>query len=371
MRKTVIALAAMAPFAFAQAQSSVTVYGVVDAGISIGDGGGSPGRTTRLDSGIGPGSRWGLKGTEDLGGGLNAVFTLESGFDSGTGASQQGGLLFGRQEFVGINSSQGWSLTMGRQLSPTNLAMAAADAMGQTHWGSTAASGLGTLQSPGAAGVQGAGCQGATTRINNSVQGSWSGGGLTGRLLLGTGDENSRGSGRVVNPSITYDSGPLTLTAAYTRIRQCAQDIAATANPDWQTEVLVGGAYKLASASLFAGYYNFNPSEANKVVGPTTFLNHKVYWLGTRVPVGTAGTIKAQVMQFRQEFSAGDDAIGTSIGLAYLHSLSKRTTAYVSSAYMRNNSQAKFSLLGATSFQGADGLGMNPKVLSFGVTHSF
>jgi predicted porin len=370
MKKKVIALAVLAPFAFAQAQSSVTVYGLVDAAISVGDSGGSTGSVTRVDSGVGPGSRFGFKGTEDLGGGLRTVFTLESGFDSGTGASQQGGLLFGRQAFVGINSSQGWSVTMGRQLSPTNLAMAAADAMGQTHWGSTSGSGLGTLQSPGSASVQGAGCQGATTRINNSAMGTWTGGGFTGRLLVGAGDEKSTGSGRVVNPSITYDSGPLTLTAAYTRIRQCAQDIAATANPEWQTEVLVGGAYKIGAASLFAGYYNFNPSEDNKVVGPTTFVNHKAFWLGTRIPVGTAGTIKAQVTQLRQEFS-GDDATGTSIGLAYLHSLSKRTTVYVSGAHMSNNANAKFGLAGATSSQAADGLGTSPKVLSLGVTHSF
>lgn len=371
MRKTVIALAVLAPFALAHAQSSVTVYGLIDAAVTVGDSGGSTGSVTRLDSGVGPGSRFGLKGSEDLGDGLRAVFTLESGFDSGTGASQQGGLLFGRQAFVGVTSGQGWSVTLGRQLSPTNVAMAAADAMGQAQWGSTSGYGLGTLQSPGSASVQGAGCQGATTRINNSVQGSWTGGGFTGKLLVGAGDENSKGSGLVVNPSVTYSSGPLMLTAAYTRIRQCAQDIAATANPDWQTETLVGGSYDVGPAWLFVGYYNFNPSEANKVVGPTTFVNHKAFWLGARIPVGAVGTIKAQVSQLRQEFSSGDDAKGTAIGLAYLHSLSKRTTVYVSTARMKNNSKANFSLLGATASQAAEGLGTSPKVLSLGMTHTF
>jgi predicted porin len=370
MKKTLISLAVLAPFALAHAQSSVTVYGSVDAAISVGDSGGSTGSTTRLDSGVGPGSRFGFRGTEDLGGGLRALFTLESGFDSGSGASQQGGLLFGRQAFVGIASSQGWSVTMGRQLSPANVSMGAADAMGQTHWGSTSNSGLGTLQSPKSASVQGAGCQGATTRINNSVQGAWTGGGFTGRLMVGAGDENASGSGRVVSPSLTYQSGPLMLTAAYTRIRQCAQDIAVAANPDWQTETVVGGTYNFGPAWLFAGYYNFNPSEANKVVVPTTFVNHKAFWLGTRIPVGTAGTIKAQVSQLRQEFS-GDDAKGTAIGLAYLHSLSKRTTVYVSTARMKNNAKANFSLVGATASQAAGGLGLSPKVLSLGMSHTF
>jgi predicted porin len=160
------------------------------------------------------------------------------------------------------------------------------------------------------------------------------------------------------------------LTAAYTRIRQCAQDIAATASPDWQTETVVGGTYNFGPAWLFAGYYNFNPSEANKVVVPTTFVNHKAFWLGTRIPVGTAGTIKAQVSQLRQEFS-GDDAKGTAIGLAYLHSLSKRTTVYVSTARMKNNAKANFSLVGATASQAAGGLGLSPKVLSLGMSHTF
>jgi len=370
MKKTVIALTVLAPFALAHAQSNVTLYGLVDAAITVGKSGGPEGHVNRIDSGVGPGSRFGFRGTEDLGGGLSAVFTAESGFDSGTGASQQGGLLFGRQLFVGINSTQGWSVSLGRQLSPSNTAMVTADAMAQTHWGSTSNSGLGTLQSPGAATVQGAGCQGATTRINNSVQGVWSGGGFTGRLLVGAGDENAQRSGRVVNPSVTYESGPLTLTASYLRIRQCAQDIVATATPAWQKETVLGGVYNFGPAALFAGYYNFNPSEDNKVVGPATFVNHKSFWLGTRIPVSTVGTVKAQVTQFRQEMSGGD-ARGTAIGVAYLHSLSKRTTVYVSTAHIKNNAKASFGLIGATSSQPAGGLGADPSVLSLGMTHTF
>ncbi|RYX97970.1 MAG: porin [Comamonadaceae bacterium] len=370
MKKTLIALAVLAPLAAAHAQSTVTLYGLIDTSISIGDSGGPEGRVTRIDSGTGAGSRWGMRGAEDLGGGLSAVFTAESGFDASTGASQQGGLLFGRQLFVGLTSKSGWGVTLGRQLSPSNVSMATVDAMGQNHWGSTSNSGLGTLQSPGSAAVQGAGCQGATTRINNSVLGSYSSNGFTGRLMLGAGDENAQKSGRLLSPSLTYESGPLTLTAAYTRIGQCTQDIAAGSRPGWQTETVVGGAYNFGPASVFAGYYNFNPSETNKVVGPTTFTNHRLAWLGTRIPVGAVGTIKAQVAQFRQEMSGGD-AKGTSLGVAYLHGLSKRTTLFVSAARMNNNEKASFGLVGATASQPAGGLGLDPQVISFGITHVF
>lgn len=370
MKKTIITLSILTPFALAQAQSSVTVYGVLDAAVSVGRGGAPGTSSQRLDSGVGPGSRLGFRGTEDLGDGLRALFVLEAGLDSGTGVSQQGGVFFGRQAYVGIGSGQSWSLTMGRQYSPTELALTAVDALGQNYWGSSAGYGIGTLQSPGAGAVMGAGCQGATVRINNSIQGAVTAGKVSGKLMLGAGDESPTGSGRVINPSLTYSDGPLLLAAAYTRIRQCAQDIPAAAHPGWQSETLIGGSYNFGPAALYSGYYNFNPSEANKVVGPTTFTNHTVMWLGTRIPVGKTGTILAQVAHLKQERSAGD-ATGTLIGLSYLHDLSKRTRLYVSTARLKNNAQAKFSLAGATASQAAGGFGASPKVISVGMTHVF
>ncbi|MCS6766965.1 MAG: porin [Candidatus Protistobacter heckmanni] len=68
----------------------------------------------RMQSGNLSGSRFGPRGSEDLGGGTKAIFTLESGFNLGSGASEQGGRLFGRQAFVGVDSRSG-ALTLGRQ----------------------------------------------------------------------------------------------------------------------------------------------------------------------------------------------------------------------------------------------------------------
>src|SRR5580692_2132395 len=107
-------LAAFAPHVFAQ--SSVTLYGIVDTGIefvSHANAAGDkvfrmPGITGELPS------RWGLKGSEDLGGGYSAVFALESGFNVRGGDLGQGGRLFGRQSFVGIKSPYG-TVSFGRQ----------------------------------------------------------------------------------------------------------------------------------------------------------------------------------------------------------------------------------------------------------------
>jgi predicted porin len=106
----------------AQAQSQVQVYGVVDAGI-VAEYGTPTGTTTAVSGGIGYGSRLGFKGTEDLGGGMSAVFVLESGFAADTGTSTQGGRLFGRQAWVGLTGAFG-AISVGRQYSPYYKALA-------------------------------------------------------------------------------------------------------------------------------------------------------------------------------------------------------------------------------------------------------
>jgi predicted porin len=107
------------------AQSSVTLYGIIDAGLNYA----SNVQTGKSASGLQGsnqfsfqdgatggirGSRWGLRGTEDLGGGLKAIFVLENGFSITNGALAQGGAEFGRQAYVGMKSDYG-SVTLGRQ----------------------------------------------------------------------------------------------------------------------------------------------------------------------------------------------------------------------------------------------------------------
>lgn len=99
----------------AYSQSSVTLYGEIDEGIHYQSNIGG-GKSVYMDSldGI-DGSRWGLTGKEDLGGGLKAIFTLESGININNGQFGQGGTEFGRQAFVGLSSDSFGSLTAGRQ----------------------------------------------------------------------------------------------------------------------------------------------------------------------------------------------------------------------------------------------------------------
>jgi predicted porin len=115
MKKQVIALAVSVAFAAPVfAQSSVTLYGVIDEGFNYTSNVGGN-HEYELASGDAQGSRWGIKGSEDLGGGMKAVFQLENGFDVNSGKFQEGGREFGRQAFVGLADDRYGTVTLGRQ----------------------------------------------------------------------------------------------------------------------------------------------------------------------------------------------------------------------------------------------------------------
>lgn len=123
MKKSLLALGVLGAFAgAAHAQSSVTLYGIIDAGVQyVSKTGGNLSSTAttaknfQFANGNLQGSRWGLKGAEDLGGGLKAIFVLENGFSLGNGTLGQNGRMFGRQAYVGLSSATAGTLTIGRQ----------------------------------------------------------------------------------------------------------------------------------------------------------------------------------------------------------------------------------------------------------------
>ncbi|MDQ0140506.1 porin [Cupriavidus necator] len=113
LRQYAIGTGLMAMGACAQAQGSVALYGLLSTGVAyVSDAGGHP--LFMADSGNLQSPRWGLRGSEDLGQGMRAIFQLESGFSLKNGAAGQNSRLFGRQAYVGLSSSAG-TLTLGRQ----------------------------------------------------------------------------------------------------------------------------------------------------------------------------------------------------------------------------------------------------------------
>lgn len=148
MKKTLLAAALVTGFAgVAHAESSVTLYGIVDAGYGYQSseakfkGSANPALNGKVTtdsigghSGIQNGSRWGLKGSEDLGNGTSAIFVLESGFNVMDGESQQDGKLFGRQAYVGLTGESWGTFTIGRQYNAGDTFVAPIDPFG-TGWG--------------------------------------------------------------------------------------------------------------------------------------------------------------------------------------------------------------------------------------------
>lgn len=135
MKKSLLALAALGAFAgVAHAQSSVTLYGIIDEGFNINTNSGGK-HLYNLSSGVMQGSRFGLRGTEDLGGGLKAIFTLESGFNINNGKFANNNGMFNRQAFVGLSSAQFGTVTLGRQYDAAQDYLAPLTATGS--WGGT------------------------------------------------------------------------------------------------------------------------------------------------------------------------------------------------------------------------------------------
>jgi general bacterial porin, GBP family len=115
MKKTLIIAGVMGAFAInAHAQSSVTLYGTLDAGLVYSNNQGGHSNWQQASGAVSD-TYFGLRGSEDLGGGLHAIFTLEDGFNINSGKFTEANTLFNRQAFVGLQSDQYGTLTLGRQ----------------------------------------------------------------------------------------------------------------------------------------------------------------------------------------------------------------------------------------------------------------
>ena len=279
MKKSLIALAVMAAVAgSAQAQSSVTVYGIADMAVQAGNRGTGSGTKYALDSGEQGGSRLGFKGTEDLGGGLKAIFALEAGIYMDSGASQ-GGLTFGRQSWVGLQGDFG-TVKMGRQYTPQFYFF---DAVDPFDLGFTS-------------GVAG---------------GSTSTGGVFGFL--------SASSWRV-NNSISYQSADMYVGAVYYKQNDAASN--------GLKSVLLGATYDFGAAKAAFGY--------SKDTTDNNTLDQKGYMLGVTVPVTAADNILATAARLQNNLASTANN-STQLAVGFTHSLSKRTNFYGSYSRVTND----------------------------------
>lgn len=391
--KTIITAAACMTVAFGtHAQSSVTLFGNLDiagtvsksgSGTTLPGGGVSaPSLTThKLDSGIGPGSRFGLRGKEDLGGGLAANFWMEGGFAVDTGVQQQGGLLFGRQVFVGLQGAS-WQVTAGRQYTPVDIAFGTSDIAYGFFWGNpVAASGHGLYGQLGEA--PGGGFFTGTSRQDNSLMVTGYFGPLTARMMAAAGNENGRGTGKFYNPSLMYASGPLKINASIARFRQGAGSITATAQPEWLSEAVVGGSYAFGPFTLSGGLFQFdgpkntaNRSAAatvgNAAASPFAFswTKTRTAFIGIEIPM-FGGRLQLSVSRQQYKYANASDSRSTTFGSLYEYPLSKRTSLYTSYGQISNDARSRTPLIATITAVSPNGFGSDPRALSVGIRHQF
>jgi predicted porin len=332
-----VTFAAATPL-FAAAQTNVQLYGIMDAAVSSQNVGGPEGRTTVINSGNQSSSRFGFRGTEDLGNGLKAMFNLEAGASIDTGAGDSA--LFGRRAVVGLEGAFG-SLTLGREYSPIASVAAATDAFGQGFYGSNL-SAFTTNR--------------LTRRLSNSVNyksSSWNGLKLLAAYSAGEVTTANTPSGDLKGVGVEYTLGGLYLGAAYHVINRVPADE--------DKESAIGAAYKFDQLGGFEIKANYMAADREGSA------KYKQANLGGSMPFG-AHRVYANYQQQKQ-----GNAKGNSWALAYTYSLSKRTNLYASYASLNNNSSGVFGLSSSsvTIAPAATALGKDPDVFSLGLRHAF
>jgi hypothetical protein len=140
-------------------------------------------------------------------------------------------------------------------------------------------------------------------------------GSFTGMLMAATGNENSRGTGQMINPGVAYIDGPLKLRASYARYRQNVESITPTATPEWLSAYNAGVTYAFPAATLFTGVYGFTgprnaanlSSAATNSIFAYTWRKSRSIWAGARIPLLT-GTFIASAMRTKYDYATGTDA---------------------------------------------------------------
>lgn len=374
--RTLAAAAALACSGGALAQSTVTLYGVVDTNVEyVNHVGAVPVASNqfnrgpandvyRMNSGGISGSRWGMRGTEDLGGGLKGLFVLESGFNLDTGTMQQSNRLFGRQAFVGVQKDGIGQISLGRQYTSMFEALA--------NFSPTA---YATQYEPVV--LQ----SGPNFRADNTIKYSgkfgpvtalahWSfGTGLALPATVGIATPIG-GNGEVPGQfrrdtawgaAAAYQGGPFGLTFGYDQWNPTIGTSNGTVK-----KAVVGASYSYGPAKIMGGYrWGQNKNAADVVIQRDDF-----YWVGATYQVTPAIGLTLEYNYDDVKSLYGDTNVANPWQVAFVanYAFSKRTDLYLTTAYAKNAGLMLESL--ATAYANSLSLG-NSYVLANGQSNMF
>jgi predicted porin len=384
MQKKIIALAvasAAAGFASAPvlAQSTVSVYGIIDQAITSQNQ--SHGGTVTSLQGSGYATeRLGFKGTEDMGNGLKANFVLEMGIDSNNGdldnsngalaGAQHNMQLFQRVSTVGLSGNNWGAVNFGRQYTPLFWNVQAPNDVfnvagvgsiySLTNVSVTRASNSIKYDSPNMSGfsVSAMYALGDTSNAGTAVSipggsGNPSVGAALAAPLVGNQPMNL---GRDAGISANYANGPLSLGIAYNSVYAVTLD--KFNSWDQQKTSAATGTYDFKVVKVLLGW------QENKV---SDNQQDRTTWdIGAYVPIGN-DTVKLQYADRKDKIvNSGDSKLAV---IGYVHPLSKRTTAYATYAHMTNDDNAKQNLI--FGYTGAVDDGFNANGFQLGMSHNF
>lgn len=336
-RSVVAAATILIPFT-AFAQSSVELYGRIDLGVAREDVGAPGTRKIGLVAGTQGQSRFGIRGTEDLGGGLKALFNIESGFGADTGLSATP--FFGRRSIVGLEGQFGL-VTLGREYTPIAEVAAATDPLEHGFYGTD----LNAFDEAARDRI--------IRRASNSVNyRSPIFGGLFGRLIYAYGEQSTAPKQNLIGGSIEYKRDRLYLGAGYHEIER---DVAGA-----DKKFILGAGYRFDVLQVKANYLSADPTGPNNKFEQINF--------GVAAKLGQ-GRLYTSLQQNRDE--SGARARG--FGVTYSHIVSKRTNLFASYGSLRNNDLGRFALYSATAklAPAAAQRGADPSAFAVGMRHLF
>ena len=329
----------------AVAQTNVTVYGIVDAGVEIINNANAAGNSnTRLSSGNLSGSRIGFRGTEELGGGMKAVFVLENGMDVTTGTALQSGRLFGRQAYVGLQGNWG-SLMLGRQNSLQLDWMSKYNTMDNATWSSKVHDASFSDRMDNAVKY--------TVKVAEPVEiaAYYSTGYDTGGEVAGS------KAGRQYGIGTQYAGGALRLAGVYDQKNGLSVGTA----DDTDRHVTLGARYRIGESVELMGGYLVRKQDVANITTRTD-----MYWFGGSYQITGAFQVSASYYHTNVKDSPKDPS---SIITLLKYSLSKRTDLYLINSYAMNKSGSN---LGVNGFGPKDiAPGHNQFGTMAGIRHTF
>ncbi len=351
MNKKLLAVALTAACAgVAHAETSVTLYGIIDVGVGYerirGDGYSASrfGQVQNTQSG----SRFGVRGAEDLGDGLSAVFTLESGFGPTDGKMQQGSRLFGRQSTLGLDSKTWGRIEFGRQTNMATKMFTPIDPFGTNFNSANMGTTFGALntmrldnlvlyQTPNLGGLKfglGYSFNADDTRTDNSGK-------------FATADNN-----RSITTGLSYSNGPVYLAASYDRMNPTAAAVGGQ-SPAKLQQYAIGGTYDFEVVKIAAAWSQTRDGwfigQALATTPGSDYSDLGTYkladgfradstMLGVTVPLSGATSLFGSWQRAKpnNDKLTGDDKTFNVYALGATYSLSKRTNFYAYASYGDN-----------------------------------